>query len=213
MGKGIAAWLLVAAAAAGTMSPRDVVQTAVTRVLTLAAESGDTERTTRSDQTDRRRAEMRRLAAEIFDFEEMGRRALSRHWAGRSKAEQTEFVSLFTDLLERTYVARIEQYAGEKITYPNEIIDGNYATVRSRVMTRRRAETTLDYRLHLDGGKWRVFDISVDGVSFVATYRSEFSRIIQQSSYASLVERMRKKRIEIDALARRTERPEPSARP
>lgn len=213
MGKGIAAWLLVAAAAAGATSPRDVVQTAVTRVLTIASESGDTDRMTRSDATDRRRAEMRRLASEIFDFDEMARRALSRHWAGRSKAEQTEFVALFTDLLERTYVARLEQYAGEKITYPNEIIDGNYATVRSRVMTRRRTETTLDYRLHLDGGKWRVFDLSVDGVSFVATYRSEFSRVIQSSSYASLVERMRKKRIEIDALARRLDRSEPSAKP
>lgn len=213
MGKGIAAWLLVAAAAAGATSPRDVVQTAVTRVLTVASESGDTDRMTRSDMTDRRRAEMRRIASEIFDFDEMARRALSRHWAARSKAEQTEFVALFTDLLERTYVARIEQYAGEKITYPNEIIDGNYATVRSRVMTRRRAETTLDYRLHLDGGKWRVFDISVDGVSFVATYRSEFSRIIRQASYVALVERMRKKRIEIDALARRTDRPEPPAKP
>lgn len=195
--------LLAAAVTAGTTSPRDVVQASVTRILTIVGEQPDAERTPKADAVERRRAGIRRVASEIFDFEEMARRAMSRHWATRSRAEQTEFVELFTDLLERTYVARIEGYAGEKITYPTEIIDGEYATVRSRITSRRRSETTLDYRLHLaDGKRWKVFDIAVDGVSFVSTYRSEFNRIIQQSSYASLADRMRRKRVEIDALAR-----------
>jgi phospholipid transport system substrate-binding protein len=107
-------------------------------------------------------------------------------------------------------MSRLESYAGETISYPTEVVDGNYATVRSRIVT-RRSETALDYRLHLDGGRWRVFDISVDGVSFVSTYRSEFNRIIQASSYSSLLDRLRKKRIEIDALARRTDRTPPAA--
>jgi phospholipid transport system substrate-binding protein len=211
MGKGLAAWFLVAVAAAAPGTPREVVQSAVTRVLAVVVEHSDAERSPRADVVEKRRREMRKIASEIFDFEEMARRALSIHWAARTKAEQTEFTELFTELLERTYVARIESYAGEKVSYPNEIIDGNYATVRSRVMTRRRSETNLDYRLHLEDGKWKVFDISVDGVSFVATYRSEFNRIIQASSYPALVERMRKKRLEIDALARGTEAPIPSA--
>ena len=211
MEKLFATLLLAAAATAGTTSPKDFVQASVTRVLTIVAEQPDA--ASRPEMTERRRAEMRKVATELFDFEEMARRALSRHWTTRSRAEQAEFVELFTDLLERTYVARIESYAGEKITYPNEIVDGEYATVRSRITTRRRAETTLDYRLHLmDGKRWKVFDISVDGVSFVATYRSEFNRILQQSSYASLVDRMRKKRLEIDALARKVDRPEPVRR-
>ena len=211
MGKAFAAWFLVAVAAAGASSPREVVQTAVTRVLVLAVEQAEGGQP-RPEVVDKRRAEMRRIAAEIFDFEEMARRSLSIHWAGRSKTEQTEFIDQFTDLLERTYIARIESYAGEKIRYPNEIVDGSYATVRSRIMSRRTGtETTLDYRLHQDDGKWKVFDITLDGVSFVSTYRSEFNRIIQASSYASLVDRMRKKRIEIDAIVRRVEpRPEPA---
>ncbi|MBI1736056.1 MAG: ABC transporter substrate-binding protein [Candidatus Rokubacteria bacterium] len=183
----------------------------MTRVLAITAEQADGERAPRADVTDRRRTEMRRIAAELFDFEEMARRSLSIHWASRSKAEQAEFVEHFTELLERTYVARIESYAGEKIRYPNEIVDGSYATVRSRIMSRRGGETTLDYRLHQEDGKWKVFDISLDGVSFVSTYRSEFNRIIQSSSYASLVDRMKKKRLEIEAIGRRVEqRPEPT---
>lgn len=210
MGKGLAAWFLIAVAAAGSSSPREVVQASVTRVLAMTAEQAEGERA-RPETTDKRRAEMRRIAAELFDFEEMARRALSIHWASRSKAEQAEFVEHFTDLLERTYMARIESYTGEKIRYPNEIVDGSYATVRSRIMSRRTGtETTLDYRLHQDDGKWKVFDITLDGVSFVSTYRSEFNRIIQSSSYASLVDRMKKKRLEIDAIGRRAERTEPA---
>jgi phospholipid transport system substrate-binding protein len=205
MGKAFAAWFLVAVAAAGASSPREVVQAAVTRVLALAPEQSDADRTP-PETVERRRAEMRRIAAEIFDFEEMARRSLSIHWAGRSKAEQAEFVEHFTEFLERTYVARIESYAGEKIRYPNEIIDGSYATVRSRIMSRRTGtETTLDYRLHQEDGKWKVFDITLDGVSFVATYRGEFNRIIQASSYASLVDRMKKKRLEVSAIGPRAE--------
>lgn len=205
MGKAFAAWFLIAAATASATSPREVVQLAVNRVVTIAAEQGDGERV-RPEVVEKRRAEMRRIAADLFDFEEMARRSLSIHWASRTKAEQAEFVAHFTDLLERTYISRIESYAGEKIRYPNEIVDGSYATVRSRILSRRTGtETTLDYRLHQEDGRWKVFDISLDGVSFVSTYRSEFNRIIQSSSYASLVDRMKKKRLEIDAVGRRVE--------
>ena len=214
MGKAFAAWFLIAAATAGATSPREVVQVAVTRVLAIAAEQAESERV-RPEMVEKRRAEMRRIAAELFDFEEMARRSLSIHWASRSKAEQAEFVEHFTGLLERTYIARIESYAGEKVRYPNEIVDGDYATVRSRILSRRTGtETTLDYRLHHEDGKWKVFDISLDGVSFVSTYRSEFNRIIQSSSYTSLVDRMKKKRLEIEAIGRRVEhRPEPATLP
>jgi phospholipid transport system substrate-binding protein len=202
MGKAFAAWFLIAATAASPpASPRDVVQGAVARVIAVLQESPD-DHIPRGEYIEKRRAEIRRIATTLFDFQDMARRALSRHWAARTPGEQAQFVDAFTDLLERSYVRRIEGYAGEKITYPAEILDGTYATVRSRILTRRRTETSLDYRLHLDDGRWKVFDIAVDGVSFVSTYRSEFNRIIQGFSYAALVDRLRDKRVAIDALAR-----------
>jgi phospholipid transport system substrate-binding protein len=212
MSKALAAWFLVAVAAAGTASPREVVQNAVSQILAVLQEQPDPDRP-RSEFHDRRRAEMRRIAAETFDFEEMARRALGRHWKARTPAQHKEFVELFTDLLERAYLGRIESYAGERIAYLTESVDGPYATVRSRIMGPRRSETTLDYRLHLDRGRWRVFDLSVDYVSFVGTYRSEFAHVIRTSSYQSLVDRMRKKRLDIDLLARRAEKSQPSALP
>jgi len=81
----------------------------------------------------------------------------------------------------------------ERILYTGENVDGHYATVRSKIVTRRRAEVAMDYRLLLRDGRWRAYDVLLDGVSFVATFRSEFDRIIKQSSYAGLVDRLRKR--------------------
>jgi phospholipid transport system substrate-binding protein len=203
--KALAAWMLVAAAVAAPVAgPRELVEGAVNRVV-LAIERADMRSespTTQRQARQERRSEVRRVAAELFDLDEIARRALSRHWTARSPEEQAEFVRLFTDLLERTYLGRIESYSGEKIIYLGESMDGPFATVRSKVVTRRRTETPLDYRLHLRDGRWKVYDVLIDHVSFVATYRSEFSRILQKEPYAALVDRLRKQSVEAAALVR-----------
>jgi phospholipid transport system substrate-binding protein len=201
MGKSIVALLLVAATTT-TASPRDVVQRAVTRVVELLdgagqASPGEKSGVVGAISSVRRRAQIRAVADELFDFEEVARRALSVHWASRTPAERTEFVALFTDLLERAYIGGIEAYAGEKIVYPAEKIDGEFAVVRSRIVPKKRTgdarsvETGLEYRLIRKDGRWKVYDVLIDGVSFVSTYRSQFDRIIKASSYSTLVDRLR----------------------
>jgi len=205
MGKALAAWLLVATAAASpAVSPRDVVQSAVARVV-IALQKTDSESDaspTKRLTAEQRRTDIRRVATDLFDFDEISRRALSRYWASRSPEEQAEFVRLFTDLLERSYIGRIEAYSGEKIVYVGETVDGQFATVRSKVITRRNTETPLDYRLHLKDGRWKVYDILIDHVSFVSLYRSEFARIMQRENYAALIDRLRKQNIDAAALVR-----------
>ena len=200
MGKVLAAWLLVATAIAGTPGPRDTVQTAVTRVVAVLHDDFEATHLDRP-RNEMRRAEIRRIASELFDFDEMARRTLSRHWNGRTSDEQTEFVKLFTDILERSYISRIEQFSGERILYLGETVDGTHATVRSRIVTRRPAEIAVDYRLMLRDGRWRAHDVLLDGVSFVATFRSEFERVIQQSSYAGLVDKLRKRSVQAAVLS------------
>ena len=192
MGKSLVAWLMVAGAVAGTAGPREVVQTAVGRV--IAAMQDDPSRA----QT---RTEIRKAAASLLDFEEMARRTLTRHWTTRAPQEQAEFVRLFTDLLERSYIGRIESWSGEKIIYTSETVDGSFASVRSKIIT-RRAEIGIEYRLLQRDGRWRVYDVLMDGVSFVATYRSEFERIIQQSSWAGLMDKLRKRALHATVLDR-----------
>ena len=200
MGKTLAAWIMMAgAAAAPAMGPRETVETAVGRVINLVQ---DSEAAKSESVAADRRIEIRKLARQLFDFEEVTRRTLSRHWAARTPDERAEFVALFTELLERSYINRVEAYAGENITYTGEAVDASYATVRSKILTDRRSEITLDYRMHLRDGRWRVYDLQIDGVSFVSTYRSQFDRIIQAESYASLLERMRKKSFEANVAER-----------
>jgi len=179
MGKALAAWIMMAGAvAAPAMGPRDTVETAVIRVVHLIqdVEPAAKPEAAPKASTDKR-TEIRKIARELFDFEEVTRRTLSRHWAARTQDERAEFVALFTELLERSYVNRVE-------------------AVRSKILTDRRSELTLDYRMHLRDGRWRVYDLQIDGVSFVSTYRSQFDRIIQAESYSALLERMRKKSFE-----------------
>lgn len=206
MGRALMAWFLVAGAmAAPAASPREVVQTAVSRVIAAIQRAEITPADpspTRPLVLEQRRLEIRRIAGDLFDFDEISRRALSRHWTARSHQEQAEFVRLFADLLERTYVGRIEAYAGERIVYVGEAIDGSYATVRSRVVGRRSADTPLDYRLHLREGRWKVYDLLIDHVSFVATYRSDFNRFLQRQPYPALVERLRQQNASAAALTR-----------
>jgi phospholipid transport system substrate-binding protein len=186
MGKALAAWLMVAGAMAATASPRDVVQSAVGRVIVAMQEDPGRQHA---------RAEIRKAAASLFDFDEMARRTLTRHWAARSAEEQAEFVRLFTDLLERSYIGRIESWSGEKILYTSEVVDGSFASVRSKIIT-RRAEVAIEYRLLQRDGRWRVYDVLMDGVSFVSTFRTAFDRIIQQSSWSGLMDKMRKRTIQ-----------------
>ena len=204
MGKAVVAWLLVASAlTAPAVGPREVVQAAVSRVI-LALQKTDTDvpDPAPARRAEQRRVEIRRVATDLFDFDEISRRALSRYWAARTPEEQAEFVRLFTDLLERSYIGRIESYSGEKIVYLGESVDGPFATVRSKVITRRNTETPLDYRLHLRDGRWKVYDVLIDNVSFVSTYRSEFTRIMQRESYAALIDRLRKQSVDGAALIR-----------
>lgn len=140
-----------------------------------------------------RRAALRRIAGEIFDFAEISRRSLARHWQARSPAEQQEFVRLFGDLLERAYISKIETYSGEKIEYPGEVVDGDVITVRTRIISKQGTAIPVDYRMFQQSGNWRAYDALIEGVSLVANYRSQFNSVIQRSSYGDLVKTLRAK--------------------
>ena len=204
MGKTVAAWLMVAGAiGAPATGPRETVETAVVRVVEVLQQSDGPDRAQDNRAHDNQRAEIKRIARALFDFDEIARRALSRHWGGHTLEELGEFIGLFTDLLERSYLNRIEAYAGERIVYTGEAVDGPYATVRSKVVTQRKSEVGIDYRLHLRDSRWQVYDMLIDGVSFVSTYRSQFDRVIQAESYGALVERLRKRNLDTAGVDRK----------
>ncbi len=144
----------------------------------------------------KRRTELRRVIGERFDFEEMAKRALALHWKNRSPEERQEFISLFSDLLERSYVKKIESYADEQVLYADEKIEGEYAVVKTKIITKRNVEIPIEYRLLKKKNQWGVYDIVIEGVSLVNNYRNQFNKIIRKDSYQELVQRMKNKQEE-----------------
>lgn len=141
-----------------------------------------------------RRAAIRRLANEIFDFTETTRRSLGQHWHARTPAEREQFVRLYADLLERSYIGKIELYSGERIQFVGDTIEGDLATVRTRLVTKAGTEIPVDYRMHRAAGdRWLSYDVAIEGVSMVANYRAQFNKIIQSSGYPSLVSKLTEK--------------------
>jgi phospholipid transport system substrate-binding protein len=147
-------------------------------------------------KADERRAAVRQIANEIFDFGEIARRSLGRYWQPLSDAQRTEFVGLFGDLLERSYISKIELYGGEKIVYSGERMDGDLAIVSTRILTKNGTEVPIDYRLFRRGDRWMVYDVNIEGISLVSNYRTQFNKIIQSNGYNTLVDRMKAKQTE-----------------
>jgi phospholipid transport system substrate-binding protein len=148
-------------------------------------------------KADERRQKIRAVANEVFDWQETGKRALARHWQGRSPQEREEFSKLFADLLERSYVGKIEGYSGEKIVYGEEMLEGDQATVRTKLVTKNGTQIPIDYQMQKAEDRWRVYDVKIENVGLVANYRSQFNRIIQQTGYADLVQRLKTKQEEL----------------
>lgn len=140
-----------------------------------------------------RRQKILGIVSQVFDFREMAKRSLGIYWRRRTPQEKDEFVPLYKDLLNRTYMRKVERYTNEKIVYKDESIQDGYALVRTQVITDNGAAVPLDYRLMKKDGKWVVYDVVIEGVSLVNNYRSQFSEIIRSDSYAELVKKLKKK--------------------
>ena len=147
----------------------------------------------KESRTAERRAAMRKIAGEVFDFAEISKRSLARHWPPRTPAERQEFVRLYADLLERAYVGKLELYTGERIEYTGELPDGDVTTVKTRIITKQGTPIPVDYRMFQDGGQWRAYDALIEGVSLVGNYRSQFNTVIQRNGYEGLVKALRAK--------------------
>lgn len=178
---------LLFAAPAMAGAPTEQLKTSIDQVIKVVDDP-----TLKADaNAARRRAAVREVASNTFDFGEAAKRALGKHWQSLGEKDRQEFTGLFADLLERGYVSRIEEYSGERIVYSGESMDGDLAVVKTRFTTRKGTEIPVDYRMLKKGDKWLVYDVNVEGLSLVGNYRGQFNKIIETSSYQDLVKRMK----------------------
>lgn len=138
-----------------------------------------------------RRSAIRKVAEEVFDLSETAKRALGRHWQARTAAEREEFTRVFADFLENAYLSKLSLYSGERVSYVSESIDGDYAVVGARILRKGGTEIPVEARMFRRSNRWYIYDVSVEGISMVNNYRSQFNAIIQKSSYEQLVQRLR----------------------
>lgn len=148
----------------------------------------------------KRRQLLKKTIGGIFDYNEMAKRSMGKHWNQRSAAEKKQFADLFASLLENSYASKIESYNNEKIVYIKETVDSDHAEVKSKVVTAKRDEFTLDYRMINENGKWMVYDVVIEGVSLVSNYRTQFNKIITSNGYPELVKKLQNKTNELKSL-------------
>ena len=150
-------------------------------------------RTIRSpEDIERNRNSLREILLVRFDFAAMAKESLGTRW-NDLKGKQKEFVSVFTDFVEHSYMSTLGSYRGEKIVYDHDRSDGESAEVDTRVVGGEGNPIKIEYKLHRTDGQWMVYDAVIDDVSLVGNYRSQFARILHRASLEELIQTLHAK--------------------
>jgi phospholipid transport system substrate-binding protein len=175
--------------------PQEKVKVTVDNVVAILAN--------KTLQLQERQAKIRQAVLQRFSFDEMAQRALAQHWRTLTPPQRQEFVGLFTDLLEGSYITRVANSnpGPQSVRYVKEDINNDQAAVHTEIGNERDAPATVEYRLLHKNGDWKVYDIVIEGVSLVNNYRTQFNTIITKDSYAGLVKQMRLKRDQENAVS------------
>ena len=178
--------LLGLAGSALAASPTDAVKGTVDQVIRLLSNPA----LKNPSQKNRILQQVRQVVDRRFDYEEMAKRSLT-NWRRLSPSQRREFVNLFSELLATSYADKLAKYSGEKVTYVGDRVDGDLAEVKT-LLLRSNDRIPINYRL-INKSQWMVYDVVIEGVSLVNNYRSQFSRVMGESSYAELVRRLQAK--------------------
>ncbi len=171
-------------------SPTEAVQGTLTEVFRILEDPQLKE----PAQQARRRHMLEESIGRRFDYGEMSKRTLASHWSRLTDDERTQFVAVFKGFLSDRYAGKIEGYSGEKVQYLGERLEGQYAEVRTKLVS-SKVEYPLDYRLINKAGRWHAYDIVADGVSLVRNYRSQFDKILKTGSYEELISRLQNRSV------------------
>jgi phospholipid transport system substrate-binding protein len=144
-------------------------------------------------QAGERDRRVRLLIDERFAWDAMARSAMGVHWKQLTEAQRRAYCELFSELIKKSYLAEIEGYAGEKVRYKGESVDGAYGVVQVVIVTLRGTEVPVNYRVLRKEGGWFVYDFNIEGVSMVNNYRSQIGAILERGSFETLMERLRER--------------------
>jgi phospholipid transport system substrate-binding protein len=182
--------LAAANGASADMSPTDSIRGSVDSILTLL-QNKDLDQATR-------RKEMRKVINARFDFRAMSQRTLATNWKKASSEQKQEFVQLFAQLIENTYIGRVEAYTNEKVDYPGEKVKGKKAVVETLILT-PSVDIPINYKVYQKkNGEWWVYDVIIEGISLISNYRSSYQEIVKKEGFDGLIAKMKAKIKELE---------------
>jgi phospholipid transport system substrate-binding protein len=181
----IAGMLGVAWAATG---PKAKVQEVTDKVLAVLKDE--------SLDKSAKREKLRELIAPVFDFEAMSRSILAQDWKKASPEQQKRFIELFQKVLENTYITALETYAGQKVEYGKDEVDGRKASVETFIIQPNGVKTPVIYKLFEKNGQWYGYDFVAEGISLIRNYRSSLRNIAQTKGIDGVIAEMERKAAE-----------------
>jgi len=167
-------------------TPTEQIQETVGQVMKVVSSTANTD--------EQRKEMLRKTLMPRFDWFEMARQALGKHW-NIAVGREDEFVATFTEFLGNAYVGQISSYKDEKIVFVQESIEDNQAQVKTKIIPANGETTSVSYRLHRVGGDWKIYDVVVEDISLVVNYRSQFNRILAKGSFDDLLAQLREKKL------------------
>jgi len=173
--------------------PQDRLKTGIDKVIAILSDSSLKGPAKRID----RQTKLRSVADGFFDWRELSKRAVAESWPKYSPKQQDEFIASFSELLQKTYILKLEKYNNEKVNYTKEQVDGNQAFINTQVVMKDKT-IPINYVM-IKHDKWMVYDVVIEGVSLVKNYRTQFAKILSKESPEALIQRIKDKIKALDA--------------
>jgi phospholipid transport system substrate-binding protein len=185
--------MLIAVPAWAQDDPKSVIETTVNSIIDILKQREDKSKLTEQD-----REAIREVVHGRFDYMEMSKRSLGREWRSVNEADRTKFADIFRQLLERSYGNRLAEYRDQRVEYQDAEFKGDKARVKTMVIDANK-QTPVEYRLHQTPTGWQVYDIKIEGVSLVSTFRTDFSQTMDREGFAGLMHTLEKKVADLKA--------------
>ena len=164
-------------------SPSNEISQEVTLVLAIAAN--------KALSPVERKSQLRQILEGRFDFNEMSQRILAVNWHDISDQQKNEFISLFKDILELTYITAIESYSSERVSIGGERVKGDRATIIVTITRVDGTEIPLLFKMSWQNNKWLAYDTNINYLSMVSNYRKQYSEIIKNKGMDGLLKHMK----------------------
>jgi phospholipid transport system substrate-binding protein len=174
--------ILLASQSAWATTPTEQIQQTIQQVLKLVNGS--------SVGAEERRQLLRETLMPRFDWPEMAKHALGKHWDSAAGRQQ-EFVVAFAEFVGRSYFSTINSYKDEKILFVHEALQQSRAQVDTKIVAKKGEVTSVNYRLHRVEDEWKIYDVVIEDISLVDNYRSQFNRILSTGSFDDLLTRLK----------------------